>query len=454
MSVKSELQHLLRGDSMKARAIRGTTLSILGFGGAQFIRLASNLILTRILFPDAFGLIALVQVLLIGLDNFSDFGIGPAIIQSKRGTEKDFLNTAWTIQVVRGVVLWLIACALTVPVAEFYRQPELLQVIPILSVVTIISGFNSTRVHLATRNLTLGWVTTIELGSQLLGTIIMIGVALWLRSVWALVVGSIAIAMISTVLSHLLIPGPRNAFKWDRDAFHEIFHFSKYIFIGTIAGYFVQQGDRLILGRYVSLDELAIFSIAQIFATLPLMMSYQLVERVTLPLYRNRPPIESASNRKMVGRARGLLVLGLLGITSILAVFGELLVEFLYDARYHMAGPILVLISVSIIPRLIFGGYNFVLLANGNSRDFTILTSGAAAIRMCALVYGIQHFGIIGAIFAPVLVDFLTYPLQIHYVGRYRGWYGLHDLGLLAFGAVIVVVALWANPSALALLTG
>ncbi|WP_170604447.1 oligosaccharide flippase family protein [Ruegeria arenilitoris] len=439
---------------MKARAIRGTALSIISFGSGQFIRLVSNLILTRILFPDAFGLIALVQVLLIGLDNFSDFGIGPAIIQSKRGTEKDYLNTAWTIQVVRGFVLWIIACALTIPVAEFYRQPELLHVIPVLSLVTIIDGFCSTRRYSATREIKLEWVTVVELASQLLGTLIMILVALWLRSVWALVVGSMALSLINTVLSHILIPGPRNTFRWDREAFHEIFHFSKYIFIGTIAGYFLQQGDRLILGRYVSLNDLAIFSIAQIFATLPLVMSFQLVERIVLPLYRNRPPIESDSNRIMVGRARALLVASLLLMTAVLGVFGESLIEFLYDERYHLAGPFLVLISISIIPRLIFGGYNFVLLANGNSRAFTILTCCSASFRMCALVIGIQHYGVVGAIVAPVIADILAYPFQIAYVNQYKGWYGLYDLGLLAFGVLIAAAAFWANPAALALILG
>ncbi len=437
---------------MKARAVRGTTFSILSFGGSQFIRLISNLILTRLLFPDAFGLMALVQVLLIGLDNFSDFGIGPAIIQSKRGTEARFLNTAWTLQIIRGLVLWLVACALAAPVANFYGQPELKQIIPILSLVTIFTGFGSTRIYLATRNLTLGQVTVVEIGSQFIGTVVMILLAVWLRSVWALVFGSMVIALLKTALSHALISGPRNSIQWDAKAFNEIFHFSKYIFIGTIAGYFLQQGDKLVLGRYVTLDELAVFSIAQIFATLPLMMSYQLVERVMLPLYRNRPPLESESNRKMVGRARALLILGLLAIAAVLAVSGNVLVETLYDARYHLAGPFLVLISISILPRLIFGAYSFILIANGNSKDYTILTSGAALVRMAALVLGIQQFGILGAIFAPIVVDLLTYPFQIYFIRRYRGWYGLYDVGLLLLSVLIAAAALWANPEARALL--
>ena len=63
--------------------------------------------LTRLLFPEAFGLMALIQTFMIGLAMFSDLGIGPAIIQSDRGEDPDFLNTAWVMQILRGICLWL-----------------------------------------------------------------------------------------------------------------------------------------------------------------------------------------------------------------------------------------------------------------------------------------------------------------------------------------------------------
>lgn len=446
--MQTKLMLFVTDDGMKARAIRGTALSILGFGGGQFIRLLSNLILTRLLFPEAFGLMALVQVLLIGLDNFSDIGLGQGIIQSKRGDQRSFLNTAFMTQIIRGLVLWVVACALARPVANFYGQPELVEIIPWLAVTTILSGFSSTRIYLATRNLTLGRLTIMELGSQVIGTVVMILAAWWLRSVWALVIGATAIAVVRMILSHTLIPGPRHRIEWDKLAFSEIFHFGKYIFIGTIAGYFIHQGDRLILGKFITLDQLAIFTIAQMFATLPLMMSYKLIDRVLLPLYRSRPPLESNQNRKQIGRARGLLILGLLGLTALFAFSGEFLVTFLYDDRYHLAGPYLILLSISTIPRLIAGGYGFVLIANGNSRDFTILTSLTAFLRIVALVLAVQHYGLAGAIMAPIIVDFLMYPLQMYYVGKYRGMYVGQDIGLLLLGILIALVALWISPAA------
>lgn len=85
--------------------MRGVAISLGTTVAQQLIRLGSNLILTRLLFPEAFGLMALVQTFMTGLAMFSDIGIGPSIIQNRRGEDPDFLNTAWTIQIGRGVML-------------------------------------------------------------------------------------------------------------------------------------------------------------------------------------------------------------------------------------------------------------------------------------------------------------------------------------------------------------
>lgn len=51
---------MLKGDGLRSRALRGTAITLGGTAGAQFMRLLSNLILTRLLFPEAFGLMALI----------------------------------------------------------------------------------------------------------------------------------------------------------------------------------------------------------------------------------------------------------------------------------------------------------------------------------------------------------------------------------------------------------
>ncbi|CAN0339902.1 unnamed protein product, partial [Chrysoparadoxa australica] len=169
-----------------------------------------NLILTRLLFPEAFGLMALVMVFLIGLGQFSDVGVTPSIMQSRRGDDQRFLDTAWTIQAFRGVGLWLVACALAWPMAWFYDQPMLAQILPVSALTLLITGFRPTRMITANRHLMLGRVTVLDIGTQVAGMLTAVLLAWWWGSIWALVVSGVIGALIEVVLNWRFLPGPGN----------------------------------------------------------------------------------------------------------------------------------------------------------------------------------------------------------------------------------------------------
>ena len=100
------------GDGLRERAMRASVWALGGNLASVSIRLGSNLLLTRLLFPEAFGTMAIVQAVMIGLAMLTDAGIEPAVIKSRRGHESIFLNTAWTLQVMQGVLVWLVVCGI------------------------------------------------------------------------------------------------------------------------------------------------------------------------------------------------------------------------------------------------------------------------------------------------------------------------------------------------------
>src|SRR6056297_1576325 len=95
-----------RSDRRLGKVFSASLWVLLGFGAAQLIRFGSNVVLTRLLFPEAFGLMLIVTTILIGLELFSDTGIRALLVQSKRGEEPQVLATAYTVKVVRGALLW------------------------------------------------------------------------------------------------------------------------------------------------------------------------------------------------------------------------------------------------------------------------------------------------------------------------------------------------------------
>jgi hypothetical protein len=110
---------------LRALVVRGSVVTLAGFGGAQVLRLVSSIVLTRLLNREAYGLYRLANVFLEGLAFFTAIGSGPAVIRDPRGDEPIFLNTAWTMQVVRGIGLWLACCpAAHSMVSDTGRRPD------------------------------------------------------------------------------------------------------------------------------------------------------------------------------------------------------------------------------------------------------------------------------------------------------------------------------------------
>ena len=149
--------------SLKKLAIRGAIWTILNYGTAQVIRFGSNLILTRLLVPEYFGLITVVHTLRIGLELFSDLGIAQSIVNSKRGDEPAFLNTAWTLQAIRGLLIWIFCLLITFPVAKFYNDDRMVWLIPIVGFCSVLDGFISTSIHTLHRKMDLGKLTVYEI---------------------------------------------------------------------------------------------------------------------------------------------------------------------------------------------------------------------------------------------------------------------------------------------------
>ena len=442
----------LTGTGLWARVMRGSAFTIMGYGVSMALRLGSNLILARLLFPEAFGLALLLSLLMVGLQMFSDVGITPSILRSPRGDDPDFLNTAWTVQVLRGGVLWLAACALAWPMAQFYNAPELVQMAPVMSLTLIISGFNPTRIDTAGRHLLLGRVTALDLVAQTIGLGAMVVLAWITGSIWALVFGNLVLAASKLGLCWAFLPGPPNRFRWERAAVGELFSFGKWIFLSTIAGFLYLHADKAVLGRYLSTELLGIYNIGHALASLPLLLATQLAHRMMIPIYRERPPAESRESYMELRRMRLGLTGAALALSLALALWGGVLVDLLYDDRYTLSGSIVVVVAIVLMVQLIPLTYDQAALAAGDSGRFFAMVALRAIIQIAAFVIGVELFGLAGALAGQAVGLALSYLVVVVLIRRYGVWDPLHDALAWVLTLAIAALALTLNRDLLAAL--
>jgi O-antigen/teichoic acid export membrane protein len=439
----AKLAGAIKGDSLEQRAMRSSILNVASFGAYQGLRLLSNLILTRILFPEAFGMMALVTVFMVGLAMFSDMGTSPAILQSKRGDDPDFLNTAWTLHVIRGGVLWVAACLLAYPVSLLYEEPALALYLPVASLMLVLNGFNPTKFETANRHLRTGRVALVEILTQLFGLIVAIILAWQTQSVWALVISGVVGAMAQLWLIHRLIDGPRNRFRLEPEAVKELFQFGKWLFLSTLCGFMISQGDKVILGKYLSLDQFGVYNIGYFLASFPLMLGWVVIRRVVIPVHRESPPKESRENFLRLRKMRFFVTAMLGGRLLTVGALGPWLVSLMYDDRYLQAGAIVSALAVMQIPQVIVMTYDQSALAEGDSQNFFFLVATRAVVMTLALLIGFEIAGLFGSLMAQGIASLSVYPGAVWLARKQGAWDRLHDLVFFVASAVAGASVYW-----------
>jgi O-antigen/teichoic acid export membrane protein len=426
--------------ALEKPSVRGAAWTIAGFGASQILRFGGNLILTRLLVPEFFGIMAMVNSLRMGLDLLSDIGITQSIVQNPNATKSDFLNTAWTLQIIRGLFIAAFIMLMAWPISSFYQEPLLLPVILITGGAALIQSLTSTKLWLLNRYLKLGWFVSLELGSSFLGLCAMIIWAWFDPSIWALAFGTVMTPLIKVSASHFLIPGDGNRLCWNRKYLDEIVSFGRWIMVASATIFLADQADRFILAKLLSFSVLGVYTIAITLAQLPQKIMKQLNSRVIFPVVsQNADMPRSDLRRKILSRRKLIVFPAAIGV-AVLSSFGDILISTLYDDRYLDATWMFSLLSLGIwfsmlfytsIPCLLGVGKPFY-TAQGNFMRFLMVVIG--------IPVGFNVAGEFGAIFAVAISDVPAY-LGIQY-GMWRERLVFWNQDILATTLMVICFSL------------
>jgi O-antigen/teichoic acid export membrane protein len=411
--------------SLKQRVLNAGMWSLAGFALSLVFRLGSNLLMTRLLVPEMFGVMAIASTVMIGLAMFSDLGLKQNIVQSTRGGEPDFLNTAWSIQIIRGLLIFgaaLLLCFVilvgshlgTFPTDSVYAAPSLPYVVGILSISAIIAGFESTKLFEASRGILLGRITRLEILTQIFGLVCMLVWVFFDRSIWALVAGSLAASLSRTILSHILLPGISNSWLWNGEAVREIVHFGRWILVASVLGFLVNSGDRLLLGGLVDAKLLGYYAIASLFVGSAEGVLSKLMGDVSFPAFSEVVRVQAKNLKQSYYRFLAVIASISYFTSGFLMTFGQALIDLLYDRRYHESGWILEVTSAILIAvpfRLATQSF----LALGMPR----LQSDIILVRLISLTVatpiGFNWFSLEGALVGIVFSHFSYIPVIVYY---------------------------------------
>jgi len=217
------------------------------------------------------------------LEIFSQTGFRAALIQKKENIES-YLDTAWTVSAIRGIVLFLILYLSSPIISKFFNSSQAMLVIKVISISILLSGFRNIGILFFQKELEFKKQFIYEFSATIVDLTVAISLSFILRNVWALVWGILAANFVRFVMSYVLLPY-RPKFKIQKEKFKDLFGFGKWVLGSGILVFLTTQGDDIFVGKMLGVTTLGFYQMAYMLSNLPATEITHVISRVTFPAY-------------------------------------------------------------------------------------------------------------------------------------------------------------------------
>jgi O-antigen/teichoic acid export membrane protein len=421
--------------------LRSSLSTIATYGFCQVLRVGTSVVLARLLAPELFGVMLIANSLKSAIEVITDVGIGQNIVYHKEANNPDYYNTAWTLQAIRGVAVWLVALALAAPIARFYHYPILVFIVPLISFTSVILGLSSVGRFLAQKRLLILRINLFEAMFVFVASLITVVTAYLNQTIWAFVISNLIGSTVGAIATFFLLPDVRQRFHLSKPFVWEILNFGKWITFSSIVWFLAMNFDRLYLAKIVPLAILGVYGIARSIAELFSMAIAYLGNTVLFPFIASQSTMLRADLRKQLAPLRAKLLLLLALGMSLAVASADLAIKVFYDQRYQAASWML--------PVLIVGSW-FSILANLN--ESTLLGLGKPSYGALAnslkfvfliigLVLGVRFYGILFGVMVVASADVFRYiPIL---VGQKRERFSFAMQDFLMTLAMLSLAGVW-----------
>lgn len=442
---------------LKAKVFASASLSIAQFMSKAGLKLVSAVVLTRLLAPEIYGTFAVVLIYRYILEMVSDLGLRALVMTHEEKPDAAFIRTIWTVDVLRGVTIMVVSglIALTIwwlnghgsfAADSAYAAPELPAALAALGLAAFLGTFHSANRYMYEREMVFGRVTVMMVGAGVINLVVTIALAIWLRSIWALVWGAVAQSLFMVIYSNLAFSGPRMGFLLDRTALGAIIARGKWIMGHSTLTALTVAADRLVLGFVMSSTVFGYYHIARQFLDLLRSFLNSVHFQMGVQVFTRILTEERAAFLRKYYTYR-MIFDAIAGTTAGgLMVAAPLAVEILFDPRYADAAPMAQILALGLIPTgaLIL---REAWMAKREFRPMTLLKGLSTIAIWLGLAVAIQMQSVTAALVVIALHN-LPEAMVLTWMGYRRGWVlpwrELMPLAFITLGAGLGWVLLFA----------
>ncbi len=390
---------------LKQLAVRDTNVVVLSVIATNLLRAFSSVVLTRLLVPEVFGISGVIASIAFAFGMVSDLGFQAFVVRHPNGDKPRFLNTIWTMAVLRSIVLTLAMLALTPVIAGLFGKPDLAPIIAAASFIFLIEGLASLTLLTALRHrmvLRLSLLEFTVLAVQILLSFVF--AFLW-RNYWAILASMLIGSALKTILSYLMFPNSLRRPAFEKQYIRDLIGFARFVTGSSIISLLLLQTDKFVLGRLMPLDEFGFYILAGNLASAPLAFATAYASRVLFPAYSEAWRAGADNLRALFYAKRRLPSLLYSFAAGGLIGCAPLVISLLYDPRYAAAALYLQLLTITAFFALASNSANEALTATGRI-NVTFQASMVKLAWFCAAgPAGYWLGGVLGIVIAVALTE-------------------------------------------------
>lgn len=398
---------------MSQRMASGAVWMVLAKFVERILALISSLILVRLLEPADFGLVAMATSVLALLELFSAFGVDAYLIQHRQPDARHF-HTAWTLNVLAGCAVGGLLALLSIPASDFYKEPRLVVVLCLLAASAAIQGFENIGVVEFRRQLEFDREFRYLLVKKLIGFLITVPLALWLRDYWALVIGTLAGRVGATLYSFMIHPF-RPRFSLTLAA--ETMHFSKWLMYQNLLQFCRDYSSNFIIGRIWGPAHLGSFTIASEIASMPATQVVAPINRAILPGYSRLADDPAGLREGYLSVMAGIALLAVPAVVGV-ALAAPFVVLVLLGQKWLHVTPLLEILAFAGLSSVLQTNSYAAFLATGQPKIFAKINTIQIAILLVLLAALVPQWGVNGAAWSYLLASLCALPVGVHFITR------------------------------------
>ena len=383
--------------------------------GSQIINLLVQVLLARILAPEIFGLIGLIQIFITLAQVIVEAGIGNYIIQRKELYHYD-KSTSLVINLFLGIIIYLVLFFTAPIIGEFYNQIILIDVIRLYSIAFVLQSLYVTNQAIFQRNLKFKNIAYITVISSLISAIISISFVYFYKSVYVLVIQQLVFHLVKAVL--FTYYGRKNIlFRFSKKSFKSIYKYSSYLLIIGIGNVIFEYSYLIVIGKFFNVKQAGLYYMSLMLVGLLMTTISLVIEKVSLPILSKLFHTSIIKFKEKLFLFSNLSILLITTSSFIFSIYSFEILSLIFGEKWIDASTIFSYISVAflIFPISILSFTIFKI--NGNTNTF-LYTSIISKLLIVVSIFWTYSSSIENLLIAQIIAAFLSSLIFISFACR------------------------------------